>query len=309
MLADVHAALQQLLSRSLEASAPPLDADIRFDVPGREWLATLQRPTIDLFLLDCTETTDARATAQQTGVVNGQAVRSMPPRRVDLRYLVSVAHATDVGQEYALLWSALAALMRFAQSPQAVQDVLPEALRTLQPALSARVAQSADGMQLGGLWAAMGLDPRASFTLVVTVPVLTNVDAPVPLVLSSTVRLAPMQPPTPTPAVPPPLPVVPPPTPGAGGPPQRPLSPPPLSVPRVPAGTTPDTVTHVAGWVTGPSGAPVPGVEVSLPDHSASATTNAQGQFAITGVALQAVQLKIKLPAGGTDSASVQGAQ
>src|SRR5437660_12211936 len=100
MLADLHDALRRLLYELGQIS--PLEVDVRFEAPTRQWIERLTRPTIDFFLCDLKENVDLRATQFQTNRGNGHAERRAPPRRIDLQYMVS-ALATDIDDSHRLL--------------------------------------------------------------------------------------------------------------------------------------------------------------------------------------------------------------
>ena len=135
MLTDLHAALETLINKYSQVS--PEEVDVRFEAPTKDWLASLTRPTINLFLFDVQENTEKRETNVQTVRSNGKAERRLPPRRFDLRYMVS-ALATEIADEHDLLWRMLATLMKYQQLPH---EVLPESLRSLEPPLTTRMAR------------------------------------------------------------------------------------------------------------------------------------------------------------------------
>src|SRR6266542_3520690 len=112
MLKEVHTAIQHLLHQ--RGRIPPDEVDIRFDMPTRQWVDSLTRPTVSVYLFDLAENTELRQTNVQTSRGNGHAVHRMPPRRFDLRYMVS-APCTAVEDEHVLLWRALVTLLRYPQ--------------------------------------------------------------------------------------------------------------------------------------------------------------------------------------------------
>ena len=85
----------------------------------------LVRPTVSLFLFDLVENTEMRQSNFPVTRASDHAERRMPPRRVDLRYMVS-ALTTEIEDEHRLLWRVLATLLKYPQVPD---ELLPEELR------------------------------------------------------------------------------------------------------------------------------------------------------------------------------------
>ncbi|MEO7963336.1 MAG: Pvc16 family protein, partial [Gemmatimonadaceae bacterium] len=67
----------------------PRDVDVRFDAPRREFVQALTRPTLDFYLFDVRENTELRHSDPMSNRANGVTAFRMPPRRFDLRFLVS----------------------------------------------------------------------------------------------------------------------------------------------------------------------------------------------------------------------------
>jgi hypothetical protein len=127
MLADLHTTIQTLIYD--RGRIPADQVDITFEMPTREWLDARLRPTINLFLFEIEENTDLRQTGVQTTRGDGRAIHRMPPRRFDLRYMVS-ALSTVIADEHALIWRTLAALLRDAQiAPQLLAQAMSAILR------------------------------------------------------------------------------------------------------------------------------------------------------------------------------------
>jgi hypothetical protein len=84
-----------------------------------------------------------------------------------------------------LLWRALLTLIRHPQIPQ---ELLPEELRSLEPALTTRVSQADEGQRLSAVWTALSVPPHPALYYVVTVPVDMNLVIEAPLVLTRTAR-------------------------------------------------------------------------------------------------------------------------
>lgn len=127
MLLEIHNAIQTLLYNrddsppdTRELRIPAGAVDIRFEMPAREWVDSLVRPTINFFLFDIQENTDLRQTSMETlRGNNGMALRRLPPRRFDMHYMVSVL-TSEAADEYLLLWRILAILLKYSPLPAAV---------------------------------------------------------------------------------------------------------------------------------------------------------------------------------------------
>jgi hypothetical protein len=182
MLNTIHAALDTLLRN--EGKIDAFDVDVSFDVPSDAWVGSVTKPTIDLFLFDVSENTDKRETNPQLNVNGGRAERRMPPRRIDLWYMVSVL-TTEVADEHELLWRVLAILLRYERFPS---EVLPDSLRSLAPPMSARMATRDESPNLLDLWSALGAKPRPALCYVLTAPLDLALSIEAPLVLTRTAR-------------------------------------------------------------------------------------------------------------------------
>ena len=76
------------------------EVDVRFELPTKAWVDSLAYPTINLFLFDMAEKTELRNLPPQVSRGNGHATTRMPPRRVELHYLVS-AFSSVIADEHA----------------------------------------------------------------------------------------------------------------------------------------------------------------------------------------------------------------
>jgi hypothetical protein len=183
----IHSALDRLLRD--RGGIDPLDVDVRFDVPSEEHVNALTRPTVNLFLFEVTENTDKREGAPVTTLHHGRAERRMPPRRIDLYYMVSVL-TDDVEDEHALLWRVMATLMKYEEFPI---ELLPDALRSLSPPLVARLATKDERRDLLDLWNALGSPPHPALCYIVTAPMDLARSIELPLVLTHTMRYRQME--------------------------------------------------------------------------------------------------------------------
>lgn len=192
MLFEIQKALRNLLSNQGHINAS--DVELRFDPPTREWTRTLTRPTIDFFLFDLQENTDLRHNNFTTTTGNNRAAKRLAPRRMDLRYMVSV-FTTVIEDEHTLLWRTLVTLMKYSPLPP---EVLPEPLRTLEPPLVTRVSQPGEHSPFMELWRGLEVPPRPALLYVVTTPLDLDIAIESPLVLTRTTRYARLQTDTPT---------------------------------------------------------------------------------------------------------------
>ena len=184
MLAELHGSIEQLVHH--QGQVPASDVDVRFEAPRRDWVASLTRPTLSFFLFHVQENTDLRHTNLETSRDNGRAVYRVPPRRFDLRYMVS-ALTSVVEDEHLLLWRALVTLLKHPTFPAAL---LPDALRLLDPPLTTQVSKPDDAGTLLDLWSGLETAPRPALLYVVTAPVDLDITRLSPLVLTRTARYA-----------------------------------------------------------------------------------------------------------------------
>jgi hypothetical protein len=184
MLAELHSSLQQLLRE--RGLLDVREVDIEFDPPVKAWVAARIRPTLNLFLFDIQENTELRQTGMETSRGNGRGVHRMPPRRFDLRYLVS-ALTTDVTDEHLLLWRAMVTLLKHPVLPV---EILPEAIRRYELPVQANVTKPEDGPRPLEVWSALESPPRPALVYVVTVPVDLEIAIEAPLVFTRTARYA-----------------------------------------------------------------------------------------------------------------------
>jgi hypothetical protein len=182
MLGDLNACLRQLLRERGLIDAR--DVDIEFDAPLKPWAGALIRPTLDLFLFDIQENTELRETGMQTTRGNGRGMHRMPPRRFDLRYMVS-AMTSVVADEHLLLWRALVTLMKHQTLPD---EFLPPDVRALGVPVTTKVNKPDDAPRALDVWSALEAPPKPSLIYVVTVPVDLDIAIEAPLVLTRTVR-------------------------------------------------------------------------------------------------------------------------
>jgi hypothetical protein len=184
MLAELHSSLQVLLRE--RGLLDERDVAIEFESPVKTWVAARTRPTLNLFLFDLQENVELRQTSLETTRANGRGIQRMPPRRFDLRYLVS-ALTTDPADEHLLLWRTLVTLMKYPVLPP---DLLPELIRRHELPVQAKVVRTEEGPRPLDLWTALESPPRPALLYVVTVPVDLEIAIEAPLVFTRTARYA-----------------------------------------------------------------------------------------------------------------------
>lgn len=272
MLTDLHTTFQRLLYE--RGKIAPEQVDIRFDMPTKEWVASLTRPTLSLYLFDLKENTELRYTSVETMRANGRAVHRMPPRRFDLHYLVS-ALTTSVADEQTLIWRALATLLKHAELPA---ELLAEPLRGVQPALIGQVSKPDDDKRLLDLWSAFELPPRPALLYIVTAPLDLEFEFSSPLVLTRTVRYTRS---TPSDEAA-----------GQGISPERITQ---RDAERAPLDgvAVVHTSIQIGGVLRDAAGAPVPGATVSAEGSAASSETDEQGRFRLDNLRPGPLQLRI----------------
>jgi uncharacterized protein DUF4255/carboxypeptidase family protein len=182
MLPEIHAALQQLIWEYGRIN--PDEVDISFEAPTRERMERLVRPTVSLFLFDLVENTEMRQSSFPAARVSDHSERRMPPRRVDLRYMVS-ALTSEIEDEHRLLWRVLATLLKYPQLPG---ELLPEELRGGEIAITTKANQMDEGRRLMDVWGGLGATPHPAIYYVVTAPLDLDVVVRSPLVLTRTLR-------------------------------------------------------------------------------------------------------------------------
>ena len=182
MLPEIHAALRQLIWEYGRIS--PDEVDISFEAPTRERIERLVRPTVSLFLFDLVENTEMRQSSFPTTRLSDHAERRMPPRRVDLRYMVS-ALTSEIEDEHRLLWRVLATLLKYPQLPG---ELLPEEARGGEIAITTKANQMDEGRRLMDVWGGLGATPHPAIYYVVTAPLDLDVVVRSPLVLTRTLH-------------------------------------------------------------------------------------------------------------------------
>lgn len=158
--------------------------DVSFEMPTRERIERLTRPTLYVFLYDIQENLALRQSSIESMRDNGRAIQYLAARRFDLHYLIG-ALTTDVDDEHLLLWRTLTTLLRYPQLPTELMDA---ELRTLDPLPCGRLVQSDDLPKSLRLWDSLNVPPHPAFCYTITVPVDLNPVSEAPLVLKRTIH-------------------------------------------------------------------------------------------------------------------------
>ncbi len=164
MISDLDESLKQLLVK--KGKLDSAEVDISFDMPDREWSASLSKPAVNLYLYDIRENNQLRGTEWQVEKLpNGMATKRKNPSRIDLSYLVTV-WTNDIADEHRLLWQALTTFFRYPILPD---DVLTGGLRDQLYPIRTLAAQP-DGLfsNPSDFWAALDNEIKPSLNLVIT---------------------------------------------------------------------------------------------------------------------------------------------
>ncbi|PJF45055.1 MAG: hypothetical protein CUN55_00760 [Phototrophicales bacterium] len=162
------------------------DVDIVFDQPTGEWAASLNKPTINLYLYDIRENLERRYTAPlEVERTDRSGKRIFPPRRVDINYLITV-WAKEPEDEHQLLWRILETLMPMSHIEV---DMGVGAVRDQPLDMPLLVALPSDAVRnMPDLWGVMENQLKPSINLMVTIALDPKKAIESPLVLSTNVR-------------------------------------------------------------------------------------------------------------------------
>ncbi|NJD64308.1 MAG: DUF4255 domain-containing protein [Chloroflexi bacterium] len=182
MLNDVDETLKQYLIADVPIERG--EVDVSFERPTREWSGRLSKPTLSLFMFDIRERSGFRdETAAKQRTAQGLIAQQLPPRRVDLSYMVT-AWAREPEDEHRILGRVLGSLYRATEIPP---RHFQGELRDSEYPLLGRVAPPDHIIKPADLWGVMDNELRTSLTWVVTAPL--QVFAPVEGPLVRTVEL------------------------------------------------------------------------------------------------------------------------
>ena len=180
MIQDLDKTLENLLN----APGAPADvqvAEVRFQTPDKTFSPGQNTAALSLFLYDLKENRELRDPVPIVEMQGNAYVRRRPPLRVDCHYMVTAwADPAKTGEdkvkdEHQLLSNACSWLSRFPTIPTSfLAGVLaplpgPPVVPRQPFPLPMQVAQINGNKNLGEFWSALGLPPKPSFTLMVTV--------------------------------------------------------------------------------------------------------------------------------------------
>lgn len=134
MIHHVDKALETFLRQQVPLPEPSID--VSFRAPEGSWTASAARPTVDVFLWDVARSDRSNVTGLDERVAeSGRRQQRVPPRRVTLRYFVTV-WAREHRDEHELLGAILRSVL--------AHDVLPA------EALPQPIAEISCRLYLGG---------------------------------------------------------------------------------------------------------------------------------------------------------------
>lgn len=184
MIQDVDSTLQALLVQKVPIDLTAID--IKFDIPTKEWSATVTRPTINLFLYDVRENHQLRNN-QRTVTGSGlSGTLSTAPVRIDLYYMIT-AWTTDVSDEHQLLGKLLTTLLSFPVLPP---EVLQGSMATQPFDLRAWIAQTDRMPNPWDFWGNVEHRMKAGLNFVLTAAVQTVPDQTVQLATQTVLNIA-----------------------------------------------------------------------------------------------------------------------
>lgn len=184
MIIDLDETIKQLLVQ--KGAFDPAEVDIGFGTPNREWSATVNKPTVNVYLYDLRENHELRATEWVVKKdSNGIATRKKNPSRIDLSYLITV-WTNDIEDEHRLMWHVLQVLFRYPELPE---EILSGRLVGQSYPIKASTAQP-DGLfsNPADFWAALDNELKPSINYVVTLPLDPEVAFTAPVVRTKTVE-------------------------------------------------------------------------------------------------------------------------
>jgi hypothetical protein len=165
-------------------SIDPLEIDLRFEQPTKQWADARLQPTVNFFLFDIEEFHELRNNVPQTSRENGRALQRRLPRRFNLRYMVT-AWSSVAADEQTLLWRILALLLQYNPLPS---EMLPAELQAIGLPFYARAGKYDGAPTPFDFWSALQLPPRPVLFYTVTAPLDIERVLEAPLVLSRTLR-------------------------------------------------------------------------------------------------------------------------
>jgi hypothetical protein len=185
MLDDLDATILALLNQELPPAIPSSSVTINFATPDSTFVATDNKPALNIFLYDIRENMEMRASdvmaRQQTS--SSQTTLSRPSMSINVSYIITAWSSTSppvVNEEHHLLSAVFIALLRYPTIPA---ELLQGSLAGLLPLPRTLVLQPSYLSNLGEFWSAMGGRPKVMVHYTVTLPVYAfNPITEVPLI-------------------------------------------------------------------------------------------------------------------------------
>lgn len=170
MISDLDESIKQLLVK--KGALNLAETDIKFEMPDRQWSASVSKPTINMYLYDIRENHQLRTTEWVITSDNGKATKRKNPNRMDFSYLITV-WTNDIADQHRLLWHVLLTLFRYSELPD---DVLSGQLVGQPCPIRTSTAQP-DGLfnNPADFWSALDNEIKPSINYVVTLPLDTEV--------------------------------------------------------------------------------------------------------------------------------------
>jgi hypothetical protein len=182
MLEDLDKTFERLVKEGGNLGG---EIDFSFEMPNREWSARLSRPTLNCFCFDMRENIRLRHVEREVTRNGTQGRITLPPRRIDLTYLVT-AWARKIEDEHRLLWRAFSV---FKRTPMLARTRTEGALRYSQvdiPLITADFSPPNERFNLIELWSVLDNQMRLGFLVTATVEFDPARVEEVPLVLEAT---------------------------------------------------------------------------------------------------------------------------
>jgi uncharacterized protein DUF4255 len=162
VIQDVDATLKELLVQRVPVDVNAID--IKFDMPNKDWSATISKPTLNLFLYDIRENHELRGNQRALTRTDDAGTDTPAPVRLDLCYLIT-AWTTDISDEHQLLGRVLTTLLKFPVLPH---EVLKGAMQTQPFPLRAWIVQPERMPNPWEFWGHMDHGMKASLHFVLT---------------------------------------------------------------------------------------------------------------------------------------------
>jgi len=185
MINELDETLRQLLIKRVPLK--PSEVDVSFEIPNREWTASISKPTVNLYLYDIRENHELRTydwTVERND--NRTATRRRAPLQMNLSYLVT-AWTNDVGDEHRLLWRVVATLSRHSLLPE---ELLQGKLKEQELEIRTTTAQP-DGLfkSPADFWSALDSQIKPSINYMVILPLDLEMAETAPIVLEKALRM------------------------------------------------------------------------------------------------------------------------